>query len=165
MSREATARHKTQTGTAEPISDAPVTLEGGGLKIKLHWRLIVCVLGVLGLGGSAVGISSQFGGAASSDELGAFRIEQTDAHRVIDRTLKEAGALAVEQDVKIERVSKAIDSVLSQQQRDISRTEARRLTEKIGSRREREETYERLYELNLRRLARGADPCGTLGCE
>ena len=152
--------------TADPVSEAPVTLEGGGLKLRIHWRMIVCILGVIVGGGSVAGITTTLGtSTASSDELGVFRTEQVDAHRVIDRALVEAGELAAAQDTKIEQVSRDIQSVQTIQQRDISRTEARRLTEKIGSRREREEQFDRLYELNLKRLGRNADPCGTLSCD
>jgi hypothetical protein len=47
---------------------------------------------------------------------------------------------------------------------DISRKEARGLTEGITDRHEREESYDWLLEQNTKRLFDGKQPCRDLGC-
>jgi hypothetical protein len=153
----------------EPLaSEAPaeITGDGGGVSLKIRWKLIATVIGLLAGGGTIAGLSTRVGmtdGAAA--EVEAFKGEQAAAHLTISESLEKQVAHAAVQDARIQDVTEVVRSVQVTQQRDVSRTEARRLTETIGNRKERERTYDRLYELNLKRLGRGADPCGTVSCD
>jgi hypothetical protein len=149
----------------EKVSDAPVELAPGGIKIRVRWKVIAGIFGFLFAGGSLAGVGAMFNvGTSVAGDFDAFKVEQGSAHRHIDSALELQDKHAKEQDGKVEGISKAISLVQITQQRDVARTEARRLTEKITNRQEREEAYDRLYELNLRRLQRGVDPCGTISC-
>jgi len=147
-------------------SDSPVELAPEGLKIRVRWKFIVSVLGFLLCGGSFAGVAAMFNvGTSVADDFSTFKSEQGSAHLHIDSALDSQDSRAKAQDDRIEGISKVVSSVQTTQQRDVARTEARRLTEKIQNRIEREESYDRLYELNLKHLQRGEDPCGTVSCD
>ena len=150
---------------AEPISENPVEIAKNGVKVKISWKFIVSAV-MIALGGTSLaGVATMFNvGTSVADDFTAFKSEQSSQHTHINTSLEMQDSHAKTQDGRIEDISKAITSVQTTQQRDVARTEARRLTEKITNRDEREEAYDRLYELNLRRLQRGVDPCGTLAC-
>jgi uncharacterized coiled-coil protein SlyX len=146
-------------------SDAPVEVVPGGFKFKVRWKFIASCLGVFLGGGTIATLATTVGvGTSVADDFGTFKMSQGYAHEHIEKALESQDKRATEQDKKIEGISDVIGSVQTTQQRDVARTEARRLTEKIRDREEREETYDRLYELNLRRLQRGSDPCGNVSC-
>lgn len=153
-------------GKAETPSDAPVELAPGGIKVRIRWKVIAGVIGFLFAGGSLAGVGAMFNvGTSVAGDFDSFKATQASAHTHIDSALVAQDTHAKDQDVKIETISKTISSVQTIQQRDVSRTEARRLTEKIGNRKDREDTFVRLYELNLRRLGRGEDPCANVNCD
>jgi hypothetical protein len=150
----------------EKTSDAPVELASDGIKVKVRWKFIISILGLLLGGGGLASIAAIFNvGSSVASDFDAFKSDQSFQHTKIDTTLKDQDARATAQDGKIEVISKGITSVQTIQQRDVARTEARRLSEKIGNRKDREDTYDRLLELNLRRLARGEDPCANTNCD
>jgi len=146
-------------------SDSPVEVVPGGFKFKVRWKFVASCVGLF-LGGSTVaGLATTVGvGTSVAQDFDSFKMVQGYAHDHIDKTLKTQDDHATEQDGKIKVISDVIGSVQTTQQRDVARTEARRLTEKIRDRDEREEAYDRLYELNLKRLQRNVDPCGTVNC-
>jgi hypothetical protein len=148
-------------------SVAPVELAKNGIKLQIPWRFIVPIVGFLLCGGTLAGVGAMFstGSVEASPAFESFRSMQERQHIDIDGTLKRQDQHALEQDSKIENIKNVVSSVQTTQQRDVARNEARRLTEKIKDRIERENTYDRIYELNLRRLQRGLDPCGTIACE
>jgi hypothetical protein len=168
MTKEQTVKnkHEREAVIAEPISEMPLELDAGGFKVKVPWKLIVLILTVIVGGGGAATIATTLGvGSTASADLTAFETVQEAAHIGIDKALVVVGEKAAAQDAKIETVTKVVQSVQTIQQRDVSRNEARRLTENITSRAVREREYDRLYELNLNRLQRGSDPCGTVQCD
>ena len=163
MTREATAKSKSIRGAD---GESPIEIDTGDLKIQIPWKLIITIMAVILGGGTVAGVTTTLGvGGSAKDELATFRVEQADAHSAIDRSFEDAGKRAEAQDAKIAEVAKVVGSVQATQQRDVARNEARRLTADIASRKDREAAYERLYELNLKRLQRDADPCGSLSCE
>ena len=147
-------------------SIAPVEIKKGGISFNIRWKFIFSCVGLILGGGTVAGLATTVGvGSTVASDFDTFKSSQGYAHEKIDKTLSSQDKRAETQDAKIEDINKVVTSVQTTQQRDVSRTEARRLTEKIKDRDEREATYDRLYELNLKRLQRGADPCGTVSCD
>jgi hypothetical protein len=147
-------------------SDSPIELTSGGVKVRVRWKFIVSVLGLLLGGGGLASIAAIFNvGSSVASDFDAFKSDQSFQHKKIDTTLEEQDSRAKLQDGRIEVISKAITSVQTTQQRDVARTEARRLSEKISNRKEREDTYDRLYVRNLDRLQAGKDPCANTNCD
>lgn len=150
----------------DATSIPPVEIAKNGIKVTIRWKLIAAiasaVLGGVGIAGATTVVGVTF---ASADDVQAFKIDQDVQHSRINKSLDDQDAHAKAQDGRIADINKTVSAVQTTQQRDVARTEARRLTEKINNRIEREETYDRLYELNLRRLQRGEDPCGSISCD
>jgi uncharacterized protein YlxW (UPF0749 family) len=144
----------------------PVEVAKNGIKVTIRWKLIATIASIA-IGGMSVAGATTIVGVnfASADEVSKFRVEQDVQHSRINKTLDDQETHAKQQDERIEEVTKVVKSVQSTQLRDVARTEARRLTEKISNRLEREDTYDRLYELNLKRMERGDDPCGSIDCD
>lgn len=163
---ELTPAYATNVGTVsnEPLSEAPAEFVPGGIKIR--WKFILTVITAVLGGGTIAGLGVTVGTKDTvSTEFNQFKSEQDDVHAHITETLKKQDERSVSQDLKIETISGVITAVQTTQQRDVARNEARRLTEKISNREEREFAYDRLYELNLKHLSRGEDPCGSLSCQ
>lgn len=153
---------------AKTISDAniPIQIVENGIKFKVRWRFLASVIGVLLGGGSIAGLTAIVGtGTSVASDLKEFKFEQDARHIHIDSVLSEQDKHARMQDTKLADVNQAIISVQTTQQRDVARNEARRVTEYIKDRQTREREYDRVYELNLRRLQRGEDPCGNVNCD
>jgi len=151
---------------AETTSDSPVELAPSGIKIRVRWKVIASIIGFLFCGGSFAGVGAMFNvGTSVADDYTTFKAVQSSAHIHIDTALEEQAKHTKEQDGRIETISTAITSVQTTQQRDVARTEARRLTEKISNRKDREDAYDRLYVLNIKRLSRGEDPCANVRCD
>lgn len=152
--------------TSLPPEGNPIEVAKSGIKIQIRWKLIGSILGLVLGGSSLAGLAAMFNVKDSvAEDFSGFKTDQIIAHQHIDDTLTKQTKKAEIQDVRIDGISKIVTSVQTTQQRDVARTEARRLTEKISDRKEREDTYDRLYELNLRRLQRGEDPCRNVGCD
>lgn len=161
MPGEITGSVKNLTAENLPTVEAAST----SIKVDIPWRFVIPIAAFLLGGGAIGGVTSIFmPGNSSSAELQTFKGEQNTQHGQINETLKRQDAHAKKQDGRIEDISKTVSSVQTTQQKDVARTEARRLTEKIPNRTDREETYDRLYELNLKHLQRGEDPCATVNC-
>ena len=144
---------------------APVELAPSGVKLQIPWRIVIPVVAFLIGGGTLTAVTQAFTGATEPAGLATFKKDQDSQHAQINKTLEDQDKRAKKQDERIDDISKTVKSVQSTQLRDVARTEARRLTEKIPNRLERENTYDRIYELNLRRLERGSDPCGSISCD
>lgn len=155
-----------QVAPKDTTSLPPVELAKNGIKVTIRWKLIATiasiVIGGVGIAGATTVVGVNF---ASADDVKAFKVDQDIQHSRINKALDDQDTHAKAQDARIEDINKTVSAVQTTQQRDVARTEARRLTEKITNRIEREETYDRLYELNLRRLQRGDDPCGSIDCD
>lgn len=146
-------------------SDAPIEVVPGGFKFKIRWGFIASALGIVLGGGTLAGLATTVGvGSSVADDFSDFKNQQIVSHEQIEKAFTKQDDRATKQDDKIEDINKVVTSVQTIQQRDIARNEARRITESIKDRREREEAYDRIYELNLKRLQRGMDPCATVNC-
>jgi hypothetical protein len=147
-------------------SDAPIAeIKKSGLFFSIKWRWLLGCLGLLLGSGTIAGLTTTLGvGDSMASDFSSFKTEQATVHKHIEDTLFNQDERTTLQDNKIEGISKVISSVQTTQQRDVARNEARRVTEDIKNRAEREAAYDRIYELNLKRLQRGADPCSTVAC-
>ncbi|NIQ91005.1 MAG: hypothetical protein GWM98_04645 [Nitrospinaceae bacterium] len=132
--------------------------------VVIHWKYLLAVaLVVFGGGGGWIGIS-----LATTDQV-QDKIEiQAGKQKGIDDK-QNAKIQANEEGIEEVRhisgqVKFKIDAVQEVQHKQIARDEARRATEKIRSRDRREDEYDRLYDLNMKKLKSGADPCSDLAC-
>lgn len=146
-------------------STAPaVTLDRKGIQIP--WKFILFGLTVLAGGGiGSWGLQTFLGTSASASELQVVSTKNDAEHSEIKGTLVVQQQITTENTTAIKGVTATVEKIESAQTRDIARAEARRLTDDIPNRKVAEREYERLFERNLQRMARGLDPCGTLACE
>ncbi|MEN6368598.1 MAG: hypothetical protein ABFD77_02745 [Thermotogota bacterium] len=145
-------------------SAAPVMLDRKG--IHIGWKILLTVLGVIAGGGAgSYAMQLLLGGVASSATLDEVSTQNDSDHKEIRGTLAEQQKVTAENTTAIRGVTATVEKIESAQTRDIARAEARRLTDDIPNRKVAEREYERLFERNLQRMARGLDPCGTLACE
>jgi hypothetical protein len=131
--------------------------------ITVVWKTVIIVAGVIVT--SSGGLFAWNFGLVSEDRL-ERRLDDTvnqlrDSEELRYRQLKKMIDL---HDTSIDQISSRITDIQTVQHKQYARDEARRLTETIKQRRQREATYDRLVELNLRRLASGREPCGNVEC-
>lgn len=147
----------------DSISPA-VVLDRKGIQVP--WKFILFGLTVLAGGGiGSWGLQTFLGTSASASELQVVSTKNDAEHSEIKGTLVVQQKITTENTEAIKAVTTTVGKIESAQTRDIARAEARRLTDDIANRKIAEREYDRLFELNLRRLGRGLDPCGTLACE
>ncbi len=146
-------------------STAPaVVLDRKGIQVP--WKFILLGLTVLAGGGiGSWGLQTFLGTSASASELQVVSTKNDAEHSEIKGTLVVQQQITTENTTAIKGVTATVEKIESAQTRDIARAEARRLTDDIPNRKVAEREYERLFERNLQRMARGLDPCGTLACE
>lgn len=126
-------------------------------KIVLTPKTIALVLAVLvGSGGVTSGGIAVFDFATNKALEDSIK-KETERHVKIDETFKE-------QKECITELKQDVMGIKTTQMRQISRNEARRLTEDIKDREKRENDYDRLFIRNLQRLEKGQDPCSNLDC-
>jgi hypothetical protein len=134
--------------------------------VQIPWKFIFFALAVLGGGGiGSWGLQTFLGTSASASELQMVSSRNDSEHSEIKGTLVVQQKVTAENTTAIKGVTETVQKIESAQTRDIARAEARRLTDDIPNRKVAEREYERLFERNLQRMARGLDPCGSLACE
>ncbi len=134
----------------------------GFFTVKIPWKLITAIVAAL-LGGGGTYWALDFYTRAEVDQ----RISQSQ-QALKDHSHKRANELEAKVDKnthKIDKVEHTVQRIETVQIKDISRAEARRVTQQIRSRAHREAAYDRLVDRNFKRLKRGADPCSSLACE
>ena len=147
-------------------STAPsIKIENGA--VSLNWKMVLIVIALLGGGGSVLGINllpenMRVSTETKADEL---PVEHVKTHSEIDRHLEEHDAALEEQGKVIVEVKTKVDELQTVQHKQFARDEARRATEGIRNQNQRMEEYDRLVDINMKRLDRGADPCSTVNCE
>jgi hypothetical protein len=82
-----------------------------------------------------------------------------------DEKFETINQVVTDQETKIDNIENKVDHIQHVQHRQVARQEARRITEKIQDRHERERNYDRLLDINIRRLRENKDPCATLHCD
>lgn len=128
----------------------------------LNWKSITIVMALfLGGGGSYTGFILLPGDkikgmiAASAQEIKA---SEDKRYKVLDSELAKYAKDLV-------TLTKIVKGMRRMQQTRWARDEARRITSPIRDRGKREEEYDRLVDLNMRRILHGEDPCQHLSCE
>ena len=132
--------------------------------ITINWKyLLIAVLVVFGGGGSWIGIS--LATVSQVDEKISYQAEKQKSCDK-DQNLKiKKNNDEIKEVKKISGIVRIkINAVQEVQQKQIARDESRRLTEKIANRRKREREYDRLYDMNMKRLKNGSDPCTSINC-
>jgi len=133
-----------------------------GITSIANWKnLIIALIIVFGGGGglAALDFMTQEEVEECVDgKLVNERLREDTRHRQIDAVVQQQGS-----DLVV--IKTKVDDIQTVQRKQIARQEARRLTSAIRDRREREAAYDRLLDLNLRRLHSGQDPCRTIACE
>ncbi len=137
--------------------------------IRMSWidttltkKNIAIFLSVLLFGGGGVAAWD----VASTEDVRNGIMQHTIQERMeADTRYERINGVVAKQGRDIGKIKTKVDDIQNVQQRQIARQEARRLTAGIKDRKEREQTYDRLLERNLRRLEAGRDPCSTLVCD
>ena len=149
------------------ITPSSFRFEKGG--ISANWRTLLLLGLVLASGGSIAGVSLLPNGITFSpgetEEENVFQNDHKKTHEVIGETLEEHAKVLDEQGKVIGEVKYKIDEVQTVQHKQFARDEARRATEGIKDLAARIREYDRLVDINMKRLGRGNDPCSTINCE
>lgn len=134
--------------------------------VSFNWKTLLLIIAVLGGGGGIAGINFlPKDMKVTEDEPSKLPPEHVEKHNQIDSTLSEHSETLVEQGKVIGEVKEKIDEVQSVQHKQFARDEARRATEDIRDPAKKLREYDRLVDINMKRLGRGADPCSTVNCE
>ena len=136
-----------------------------GRGIAVSWKTVLAVLTVLlGGGGGGYAVRQYVTAGQVDQKIEAVKASENVRHEKLDRVVDGLIVTQEAQGTKLEQVSRTVGSIQAVQHRQIARDEARRVTKDIRSRNQREEAYDRIREVNLSRLKRGAEPCGSLEC-
>jgi ABC-type phosphate transport system auxiliary subunit len=143
-----------------PGEEKPKTIRidstGGSLSWKGWGYFIGSILTVVLGGGTIAGVQL----VTKEDLQASEQIQSAKVAQVEENVKRDIGSI----NAKIGDLDTKVVKVQSYQIKQDARQEARRLTETIKDRDEREEEYDRLRELNVKRLEEGKDPCATLQC-
>lgn len=154
--------HEASDAVSPDSGDIKITKKG----VALNWR-VCAIIGLLGLGGGGFTVAARsFFGLDGANSLATPPPIKTIADELADNRVAHGAFTSKldEHDKAIHGVSEKLTSVQTVQHRQVARDEARRVTEPIKNRTERERTYDRLLDLNLKRLADGRDTCQTADC-
>jgi hypothetical protein len=159
------------TPPASP-SDAPASLTIDDKSLRLRVRLkylrwaVASLLSVAGIGGAGwVGVKVVAVKPASAAEVQALDSSNAKDHRAIRDELRSEAVKTAADRTELSAVTATVRRMEDKQIRGQAREEAHRLADEIRDRRRSAFEYDRLFELNLRRLAAGKDPCGSLACQ
>lgn len=133
---------------------------GGSLSWK-GWRaLAIAIVAVLGGSGGFVGF--QFVTQVELESTVQASEQRTDAK--IEQVKTDVSTQVSGITTKIVTLEGKVDDVKDYQVEQDARQEARRITEEIPGREQREREYDRIRELNEQRLKNGKEPCATRTC-
>lgn len=161
-----------KTNTSASASDAPASIavdaKSVRIRIGVKWakHAVVALLSLASVGGVGyVGFNVVTINPASAAEVKALDASNSSDHKAIRGELRAEADKASVDRAALATVTQTVQRMEDKQIRGQAREEAHRLTDDIRDRRRAAFEYDRLFELNLRRLAAGRDPCGTLACE
>jgi len=132
--------------------------------IKINWKVLTAFLIVL-FGGSGTYAGIQLVTKENLDKAilsHEQRIEGKNKRQ--DIMIERNAADIVENGKVIGTIRISLDAIQETQHKSIARGEARRVTQKISNRAKREEAYDRIRDLNMKRLKKGQDPSLNLRC-
>jgi hypothetical protein len=127
--------------------------------------LLVVVAVFLGSGAGVGGVTKFLNG--SGDDKGSHKGDKGNSdegnknYNVRFQSIESTQKIHTQKIGALETKTNDIQTV---QHGDIARTEARRLTEDIKNRDEREREYDRLVDLNIKRLKENDPPCSDRRC-
>jgi len=140
-----------------------IAIKSNGLVVS--WRTVFAMIVALLGGGSGGFAMVEVATEGKVDEKIQDVIEvEKVRHTGVQLLLDDHAKILKKHDDKISRIDQGIEQIQQVQHRSVSRDEARRITETIESRVAREREYDRLVDLNLKRLRKGDDPCGNMEC-
>lgn len=168
--REATHPIRVPTRTEIP-SDAPPSADSGDIRIgrrglTIKWK--TCLALVALLGGGAITGSGVYSIATNSTvdaKIKKHAVTSTAQVTDIARRLEVDHQTLGDHTRTIEAIDIKVTEGFAVLYGQVSRDEARRITSQIKDRTERERTYDRVVDTNLRRLTHGKSPCPTVTCE
>jgi sortase (surface protein transpeptidase) len=141
-------------------------VENGGLSAS--WRAVITVAAVL-LGGGGTWTAIDFASKEYVDEsIEANTAKIIDAEDAkmdeIDKSVQKNSTELKQHGRVIGEVRIDIGEIQKVQHQQYARDEARRVTSSIKNRSLREQTYDRLVDLNLARLRNDKAPCANFDC-
>lgn len=136
----------------------PKETESITLKTKTIFIIIACLLGGGGVTGGGLAVFDFSTTEDVKKVTDQMISNENERHKVIDQKFSRQSA-------DINGLKDTVTDVRATQIREIARQEARRLTEGIKNRQQREEEYDRLLNRNIKRLEMGRDPCATRDCD
>lgn len=132
--------------------------------VHLNWKTLIMILAIIG-GGSGGLTAFQFVTEKDVDERIDKHTEKNEETTQQLQTLIEQNSQAnARQDQVLGEVTFRLDAFQTVQNKSFARDEARRLTDEIQDRKDRERTYDRLVDINETRLSKGKDPCRDVRC-
>jgi hypothetical protein len=143
-------------------SDSPPK---NGVQIYVPPKLASVLIAILlGAAGGGFGVTKLVNGSGA-DKQGKEpskdnRNKRYNVRFELDNVKKTQG----EHGVKIENLEKTTGEIQTVQHQNIARQDARRVTEKITNRDEREREFDRIYDLNMTRLKGKKPPCVDRRC-
>ncbi len=132
--------------------------------VHMSWKTILMILAVLVTGGGSL---TAFRFVTEKEVDKKIETHSTETNKTTEqlRTIIEQNTESnVRQDQMIGEVTFKLNAFQSVQHKTFARDEARRLTDEIDGRRDRERTYDRLVDVNEARLKVGKDPCRNISC-
>jgi hypothetical protein len=143
-----------------------IKVQNGGVEIS--WRTLLMAVAVVLTGGGSVGAlsfaSENFVEEKVQESADEIETKQKARDDQLDVTLDQHADTIKTNGKVIGEVQLDVNAIQRIQHQQYARDEARRVTAKIGSRSLREETYDRLVDLNLARLKNDKPPCANLDC-
>lgn len=123
-------------------------------------EIIIAAIAVIFGGGSFAGVK-----LLSTDDIKEEVLESVVPHEMKQDTKIEENCDKIKkQGIVLNSIIPTVEAIQGIQHKQFSQSEARRLTGGIRNRSKREENYDRLRELNMKRLKKGGDVCLTLEC-
>jgi len=155
-------------GSKRP-SNAPI-ITFGSKGVELNWRTILIILAVLGVGSaggnSLLNNGLGLGGTADLSESLETHVEaQKETNEIFEKSIGANSSTIETTQKNLKKIGKSIQDLQVVQFKTDARNEARRITKEIPNRKAREVKYDTIYDLNMRRLKNGEEPCLTIRCE
>lgn len=148
---------------ARQHSGGEIKIDNNGMVVS--WKTVFAMLVAL-LGGGSGGLAMfELGTESKVDQkLQQIKDVESTRHQSVSEKLDEHALILESHNKSIDKIDQGVDEIKLVQHKAVSRDEARRLTVDLEPRVIRERNYDRLVDINLRRLRAGRDPCSNLEC-
>lgn len=134
-----------------------------GVNIYVPPKVVLIAIAVfLGSGAGIGGVTKYLNGSGAENTGHTSDIEnRKQNYNVRFQTIENTQTVHT---TKIKLLDDKTNDIQRVQHQDIARTEARRVTEEIRNREEREREFDRLYDINMMRLNEKKPPCIDRRC-